>query len=332
MSASLSKLLATGVLHPIMQAGMPGIAGVELAAAVSNAGGIGTLGLQDVSVWEQRLQQLKTAAVGKPVNVNLLLPYTRRKHVDGVIREQIPLVTSFWGDAARLTRKLHRHGVFVFHQVGSKDEAAQALDAGVDAIIAQGSEAGGHVRGRKRLIDLLPEVVELAWNTPVFAAGGVYFAKDVRHAISLGASGVSTGTRFLLTRESNAHDEYKSRLLRAEATVVTRLFGLGWVAPHRVVRNMATDRWCRQDGSVPGWIYALNTGFSFTRKFAPFRPEVAARQRPSLPIFTPAALIKQLPGSLAECTALYAGEHVARLRDIVSAEAVVQELARGLVA
>ncbi len=195
--AKLGKLLSTGVVYPIMQAGMPGVADVELAAAVSRSGGIGTLGLQDVSVWEQSLRRMKALACGKPVNANLLLPYTRRKHIDGLLREQIPLVTLFWGEASKLTREFHQHGIFVFQQVGSVDEADRALDAGVDAIIAQGIEAGGHIRGTQRLAELLPRIAEHASSTPVFAAGGVYSADDVRRVVALGASGVSTGTMWI---------------------------------------------------------------------------------------------------------------------------------------
>lgn len=99
MDKKLSRLRSLGVSYPVMQAGMPGVAGVKLAAAVARAGGIGVLGLQDVSTWEDSLQALKGQAAGKPVGANLLLPYTRKKHLDAVLRQGIPMVSMFWGDA-----------------------------------------------------------------------------------------------------------------------------------------------------------------------------------------------------------------------------------------
>lgn len=329
MPGKLHALQSLGVRLPIMQAGMPGVANVDLAAAVSRAGGIGTLGLQDISTWERSLCEVRAAANGTPVSVNLLLPYTRKKHVDAIVRQHIPIVTLFWGDAREFISHLHHEDIFVFQQVGSKSEAARALDAGVDAIIAQGTEAGGHVRGKLELADLLPQVVNLAGDTPVFAAGGIYCADDVRGVVALGASGVSTGTRFLLTHESNAHEAYKRRLLEPGQTILTTLFGLGWPTPHRVLQNEATRRWCHVDGSIPTWLQAFNSAFAFTRKLIPFKADAAKLQRPDLPIFSPAWLEKSFPASLVECTALYAGEHVGRIKDILSARDVVEDLARG---
>lgn len=111
----LDKLFSYGVRFPVMQAGMPGIANVSLASRVARAGGIGTLGLQDVSVWEQNLKATKLAAEGCPISANLLLPYTRKQHIEAVLRQQIPMVTLFWGEGRKLIRQLRDHNVFVFH-------------------------------------------------------------------------------------------------------------------------------------------------------------------------------------------------------------------------
>jgi NAD(P)H-dependent flavin oxidoreductase YrpB (nitropropane dioxygenase family) len=240
------------------------------------------------------------------------------------------MVTLFWGNASPLTQQLHRHRVFVFQQVGSKGEARMALDAGVDGLIVQGTESGGHVRGAQKLDLLLPEVVELTSTIPVFAAGGIYTSQDARRAIALGASGVCTGTRFLLTPESNAHEAYKQRLLAADQTIVTSLFGLGWPDLHRVVPNEATRKWGREDGTIPAWVHALYSAMAVTRKLVPFKKEAAAFQKPALPLFSPAALVSELPAELLEATALYAGEHVGRIRHIVPARIVVEELAMGM--
>jgi len=305
INQSLEKLAALGIRVPVMQAGMPGVAHPALAAAVARAGGIGTLGLSDISVWEDQLKQTKALAAGRPVAANLLLPYTRQQHVDAVIRQQIPIVTLFWGSAAKWVPRLHQHGVFVFQQIGSKAEAAEALAAGIDGLIVQGTEAGGHVRGTQHLSELLPQVVGIAGQTPVFAAGGIYTADDVRRVMALGACGVSTGTRFLLTPESNAHPAGKQRLLDADQTLLTTLFGLGWAVPHRVVANQATATWCDADGRIPGWLQAFNAALSFTRKLTPFKPEGALMQKPDLPLFSAACFVSQHPESLLESTALY---------------------------
>ena len=330
MKQALQKLLSLGVQYPVMQAGMPGIAGPALAAAVSAAGGIGTLGLLDVSAWDEAILQTRQAATGKPFCVNLLLPYTRSRHVDAVIRQKVPMATLFWGDGRALTQQLQAHGVFVFQQVGSKAEAQHALESGVDGLIAQGMEAGGHVRGHQRLDELLPEIAGLTSTVPIFAAGGMYTRQDARQAIALGACGVCSGTRFLLTPESNAHEAYKQRLLAADQTIVTTLFGLGWPGRHRVVPNMATANWCRKDGTIPAWMQAFYSAMTFTRKILPFKKEAAAFQRPGLPMFSPATPVSELPATLIEATALYAGEQVGRISQILSARQVVEELACGV--
>jgi len=329
MTERLQKLYSLGVKYPIMQAGMPVAGNVRLAAAVSRAGGIGTLGLQDVSVWEQSLKQLKQQAADHPVNANLLLPYTRKAHVQAVIRQQMPIVTLFWGKASPYVKPLQGAGCFLFQQVGSVDEAKQALDAGVDGLIVQGEEAGGHVRGQLKLGELLPQVRALTQDIPCFAAGGIYSAGDVRQAITLGADGVSTGSRFLLTYESGAHPAYKKRLLEASQTLKTTLFGLGWATPHRVVPNAATRRWCDENGAVPGWLDGINKAFGFTRKIAPFKPDAARSQRADVPFFTNAVIPEYLSADLVESCPLYVGERVKELTDIQPAAQVVQSLAQG---
>lgn len=330
MSQTLQRLHALGVRYPIMQAGMPTLAGVQLAVAVARAGGIGTLGLQDLSTWEASLAEARQQLGELPVNANLLLPYTRRNHVRALLRQRIPMVTLFWGKPGAWLSDLQREGVFVWQQVGSLEEAQRALGSGVDGLIIQGSEAGGHVRGCLPLVELLPQIAALQAGVPLLAAGGMYCAADVRRARALGADGVSSGSRFLLTHESQAHADYKARLLTAEDSVLTTLFGLGWPTPHRVLANAATQRWCDEQGQVPVWLQWLNQAFGFTRRLLPFRSDAARLQRADLPLFSNAALDAALPGNLADCTALYAGAEVRRLRELLPAERVVQELAAGL--
>ncbi|WP_345868570.1 nitronate monooxygenase [Shewanella algae] len=331
-SGPLARLKLLGVRHPVMQAGMSNASGPMLAGTVSAAGGIGTLGLHDVSVWEKAIEQTKAQALGRPIGVNLLLPCTRAKHVDTVIRQQVPIATLFWGDGTQLIRQLQRQGVFVFQQVGSRLEAERALDVGVDGLIVQGIEAGGHVRAQQRLDVLLPEIAGLTSTIPIFAAGGIYTGEDAGHAIRIGAHGVCTGTRFLLTPESNIHDEYRDRLIAADSTILTHLFGFGWPDLHRVVPNQATTRWCREDGSIPAWLQLLNSAFSFTRKIVPMKAGIVAAQKPGIPFFSPALLSRGLPAQLADATALYAGEHIGRIRSLRPAAEIVKELAGGIAA
>ena len=230
----------------------------------------------------------------------------------------------------KLISRLKENNVYTFQQVRSIDEAKFALDAGIDALIAQGTEAGGHIRGQQSLQELLPEVVLLAGNTPVFAAGGIYSSRDCRAAIKLGALGASTGTRFLLTHESDAHPHYKTRLLQSERTVVTRLFGLGSSVPHRVVRNKAVNRWSDENGNIPAWLHLFNRSLGFTRKLLPFKAEAAKGQRPYFPTLSSAAPEASMPAELIESTALYAGEKIGSISDILSAKEMLEELSYGL--
>lgn len=327
MRDKLSGLRELGVSYPVMQAGMPGIAGPELAAAVSLAGGIGTLGIMDVSEWGTALALTRRLCQGRPFNANLLLPFTRARHIELVIAQQVPMVTLFWGRDAALIQRLKQAGIFTFQQVGSVDEARYALDAGIDALIVQGREAGGHVRGTSLLKAILPAIAVDAGGVPVFAAGGMYTEQDALAARHMGASGVSTGTRFVATNESRAHDAYKRGLVEADDTVVTTLFGLNWNAPHRVLPNEATRRWCDAQGQAPAWVRSLHKLTGMGRRFMPMKAELTHWQQPALPLFTGAALEAGMPARMVGCTALYAGAEVGRIRSVMPAAEVVRELA-----
>jgi nitronate monooxygenase len=154
-------------------------------------------------------------------------------------------LVTFWGAPRRLAANTW------IHQCGSVEEAKAAAAAGADAVIAQGVEAGGHVRGTTPMLELL-ERVRAAVKIPVLAAGGIIDAGGVRAALDAGATAAVAGTRFLLSDESHAHPDYKQRCLDAGATILTELFGLGWPdAPHRVIPNGATLRWLRGTPVVP---------------------------------------------------------------------------------
>ena len=184
----------------------------------------------------------------RPVAVNLLLPFTRPEHWEAA--GEADAVVTFWGAPVRRTTRPW------IHQCGSVAEAHAAQAAGADAVIAQGVEAGGHVRGTLPALRLLEQVTDALPGFPVLSAGGIADAGDVRTALDAGATGVVSGTRFLLSEESAAHPGYKRRLLESDRTVLTGLFGFGWPAPHRVVANAATERWLRRDPRGPALVRA----------------------------------------------------------------------------
>ena len=236
-----------GIAYPIFSVGMGPVAGPELAAAVSNAGGCGVLGgvLKPAPYLQQEIQRLHTLTA-KPFGVNLILPLLQEGQLDACLAERVPLLVLFWGDPRPYVAEAHRRHIKVFIQVGSVEEATAAADAGVDAIIAQGVEAGGHVKSLTSLSTLVPAVVEAVKPVPVLAAGGIANGRGVVAALSLGAQAVSMGTRFLCSTEACATRAYKERVVRSTAadTVYTTLFDLGWPdAPHRVLRNTAFAEW-----------------------------------------------------------------------------------------
>ena len=241
--------------HPILCAPLGGgMAGPELAAAVSEAGGLGLLGMGGVPARVIREQIRDTRRrTSKPFGAGLLLPLLEGGEVDACIEERVSVLLFFWGDVAPHVEKVKRAGIRVFAQVGSVEEAKAAAAAGVDAIVAQGFEAGGHVRGTTSLMTLIPAVLQAVAPLPVIAAGGIATGRGMLAALGLGAEAVSMGTRFVASEESRAAPEYKQRIVRARAedTVHTMLFDIGWPdAAHRVIRNKAIDEW-EAAGSPP---------------------------------------------------------------------------------
>jgi nitronate monooxygenase len=315
-----SLLERLGIELPIVQAGMGGgLAGSELAAAVSEAGGLGTLGILGAPALEVELAAAREATPA-PIAVNLLLPFTRRAHWGAARRADV--VVTFWGRPERRVP-----GTWI-HQCGSIEEALAAREAGADAVIAQGVEAGGHVRGTVGALELLERFRAALGDLPILSAGGIATAEDVRARLDAGADAVVVGTRFLMSDESGAHPEYKSRLIDAHETLVTELFGAGWPAPHRVIPNAATARWLGGDARGPGWLRAANRIIApaFSRIPPSVQSRMAASQRPGMPLFGPAAATAGRNSNLVEAGPLYAGESVARINDIRPAAKLVRDL------
>jgi NAD(P)H-dependent flavin oxidoreductase YrpB (nitropropane dioxygenase family) len=331
-SRRLDILARLGLELPILQVGMGGgLATAELAAAVSLAGGLGTIGTIDPPALDREIRRARDLAPGKPIAVNLLVPLARRAHVEACIAARVAAVVLFFGFDRAAVARLRAARILVLHQVGTVAEARRALEQGADALIAQGVEGGGHLLGREPARAFLPRVLEIADGAPVFLAGGIAEAEDVRAALEAGAAGVSCGTRFLLTEECLAHPEYKRRALGAERTIVTELFGFGWPARHRVLPNGATERWCARREAGPRVARWLNTLSKPIGRWLPQRHGVflARVQRRAVPLFSPFSPVAGMDAGLVEVTALYAGESARRVRRVLPAAEAVRMLAMG---
>jgi nitronate monooxygenase len=304
-----------------------GLAGAPLAGAVANAGGLGTLGLALPSQLRTSIHQVHAEAPGRAVAVNLLMPFARRSHVAVCVDARIEVAVVAFGGDREIVEHLHDAGIFVFVMVGTEAQARDAISWGADGLIAQGREAGGHLVGTMPALNFLPHALAAAGQRPVFLAGGIATSADTRAALDAGADGVIAGTRFLLTHEANAHPEYQQRILDADKTIETTLFGLSWPLRHRVVPNAATRRWCRSDGTATRLPATLNACSRWLSVLGYLDAAVLIRlQSPALPVFTPLAPLDGMPDSAVDSGALYAGETVLRISGIISAQQAVEDL------
>lgn len=247
-----------GITYPIFQGGMAWIADAELAAAVSNAGGLGLIAAMN-SNGEQLREQIKKAKTltDKPFGVNLMLmsPYIKEA-VQVVCEEEIPVVTTGAGNPSQYMQQLFEHQVKVIPVVASVALAKMMERAGAHALIAEGCESGGHV-GETTTMALVPQVVN-AVKIPVIAAGGIADGRGMAAALMLGAAGVQMGTRFLTAYECNVHEEYKKVVLKAKDidTIVT---GKTTGHPVRALKNKMTREFARLESSGEGTPEQLET-------------------------------------------------------------------------
>lgn len=319
-----------GVERPVVQAGMAGgVAGAELAGAVSAAGGLGTVGMMGVSAFCSAMTKARARAGGGPVAANLLTPFVRADHVRACAELGAALVVLHGGRSKRWVSALRQRGLPVFVTVGTPSEAAVALADGASGLVVQGVQAGGHLLGVEPTESALARVLERAGDVPLLAAGGVAEAADVRRLLGLGACAAIAGTRFLLSEESLAHDAYKQRVIAADRTTATDLFCLGWPLRHRVVPNAATERWCARDERGPGAARLIGSSSAPLGRVVPIERlgAFAVLQRTWLPIFTPALPLRGMPDRAADCMALYAGDTALRIDDVVPAAVAVERLA-----
>jgi enoyl-[acyl-carrier protein] reductase II len=234
-SNTLTQLLQ--IDYPIIQAGMIWASGWELASAVSNAGGLGTIGSGSMypNELQENIQKCK-ATTNKPFAVNVPLLYPDlQKHIDIIIAEKVPVVITSAGNPKLYTKLLKDNGITVIHVVSSSKFAIKCQEAGCDAIVAEGFEAGGH-NGREETttLCLIPNVAANV-TIPIIAAGGIYNAKTMLATMVLGASGVQIGSRFVATPEATSHTQFKEAVVQANEgdTALT----LKTLTPVRLLKN-----------------------------------------------------------------------------------------------
>ena len=297
-----------------MQAPLGRGAGPRLAIAVSRAGGLGTLGATwtEPAILREQIRAIARASDG-PFCVNLVLDFEQEQRLEVAVEEQVPWVSFSFGLRRDLVARAHAGGSRALVQVASADEARAAADAGADALIVQGVEAGGHVQSVVGLLPLLAEV-RRAVSLPLLAAGGIADPASARAARAAGAAAVVMGTRFVASDECDAHPQYQARLIEAEGrdTVLTGLFDVGWEAPHRVLRNSTYERW-EAAGRPP-----LGERPSEGEEVAPG----IARYAINLPL-------SGVEGDV-EAMAMYAGQGVGAIDAVEPAAAIVERFAAAL--
>lgn len=318
--ALLGPLKVLDLAFPVFQAPIGSIASPELAAAVSNAGGLGHL----ACTWRtpDQLHALFTAMdtlTRKPYGANFVLDFPIEDQLDVALTRGVRLISFFWGDGRRYLTRVKAAGAIAVQVVGSIAEARQAADAGFDLIVAQGREAGGHVRGQLGTMTLVPQVVDAVSPLPVLAGGGIVDRRGAAAAHALGAMGVWVGTRFLGAMEADIHERYQQLVFISDGddTLYSELFDIGWPrAPLRALKNSTAKNW-----------------IAANRPTSPNRPgegESIARRPDGSPIprYSFSAPTRNISGDV-EAMALYAGEGVGLVHARQSAAAIVSELAKG---
>jgi nitronate monooxygenase len=301
-----------GIEHPIVEA--PLSADPRLPAAVSNAGALGHLGLS----WSDDAGAVvrDTAALTDRPG-NFVLTSDQRRRVEQALSAGLRAVSLIWGDPGGYVDLVHDAGGLVMHTVGSAEEARRAVGCGVDIVIAQGWESGGHVWGGVATLPLVPAVVDAVSPVPVIAAGGIGDARGVAAVLALGAQAAVLGTRFLLADEMPIHEEYRRRLIAAaetDAEWYPNLYEVGWPdSPHRAIHNSTAEMWEAAGRPAPG--------------SRPGEGEVIAHFATGDPIlrYSPAPPMAGTTGEI-EALSLWAGQSVALARRSQPAADIVAEL------
>lgn len=317
LTTRFTKLVGCAI--PIQQAGMGAAAPPELAAAVSEAGGLGMVGTARAGLNPTTLASLLNRTrdlTNRAFGVNFInrpgsiVAQSPREFVEQAAKVG-RVVEFFYGDPnPELVRIVHDHGALASWQVGSVNEAQKAADAGCDLIVAQGIEAGGHIRGTVGMLSLLSEVLDAVPEVPVLAAGGIGTGRAVAAALAAGADGVRVGTRFVAATEADVHPLYTEALIaaRAEDSVYTRTFHVGWPeAPQRVLRSAIEAAEALQRDTI-GNVTNIDGTQSAIPRFA-------------------ATVADRTVTGHANAMALYAGQSVGAVKRTMPAQEIVRELA-----
>lgn len=307
---------------PFLQAGMGYVARGELAAAVSEAGGLGVIGAASLTAEGLREEIRKVrarterpfgvdilfATVGRPSGDSATRNFTREveAQIEVVFEENVPVLASGLGDPGPVVPAAHDLGMKVLALVGNTKNAIRVAASGVDVVVAQGYDGGGHT-GRVGTLSLLPAVID-AVDTPVVAAGGIADGRQIAAALVMGAVGVWMGTRFVASAESYSHDNYKRRIVEIddEGTTRTRCFS---GKPCRVIKNDTTEAW--ENPELQERIMRFPRQFGVMREWLGEDPYIAGRRE----------------GDVAK-GALAAGQSAAVIHQVLSVAEIVQRLAR----
>lgn len=315
MQTDFTRLLK--IKYPVVQAPIGSVTTPELAAAVSNAGGLGMLALTWKSPDETKAAIKKTKTLTqRPFGVNLVPAFNIQEKVNICIEERVPIVSFFWGDPESYIEPLKKVSTMVCVTAASASEALKYEQMGIEFLIAQCWEAGGHVAGQTAMSVLISAIVDKV-KIPVVASGGIANGKGMLAALTLGASGVCLGTRFLMTHESAANSFYKRMIADASdtSTVYTRrLFNIGWDhAPHRIIQNSTWKQWVDAGEPEPG--------------NRPNEYETVARNAKGEDIvrYSDASPLIGVTGNL-ETLALYAGQSAGLISDVKTAATVIEDL------
>jgi nitronate monooxygenase len=333
LRTALCRLL--GIDYPVLSAGIGAGARAELVAAVSDAGGFGVLGASGMPPEALRAELERTRTLtDRPFGINVIIAEGLPAYADkdrefflaqfrAAAEEGAAAVVLFWGEPAPFVEEAHASGLKVLIQVGSVQEAEAAAAAGVDAVIAQGVEAGGHIRGTTSIWELVPMAVAAVSPVPVLASGGIGDGAGLARALTVDAQGVSLGTRFVASAEANVHPEYKRRIvssIAADTVYTADLYDVWWPgAPHRTLRNRTFEEWHGAGRPSPGMRPGEGTLIG--------RRRAQSGHIVDWPRYATGMATPDFEGDL-DYAPLWAGESCSAVNDIKPAGEIVLELVR----
>ena len=319
LATALTDTLGLNV--PIVQAPVGSATCPALAATVADAGALGMLAV----TWRDEAETRKILAetnrrTDGVFGVNIVVDSDAKdipteKHVEVCLDESVEIYSFSFGDASPYVEQIHAHNGIVLQSVGSAKEARNAADAGVDILVAQGWEAGGHVQSEVATLPLVPRIVDAVPDKPVIAAGGIADGRGIAAVLTLGAAGAWIGTRFLATEEARVHRLYQQQILDANETetVYSTLFDEGWPeVPHRVIENTTVSDW---------------TAAGKPESQRPGEGDIVAETHSGVPIrrYEDSLAIPEMKGSVEELP-LYAGQSTGLTHEIQPADDLVATL------